>query len=241
MKYYDLHVEPNFSQGENILEEFLEIAQELGYAGIVFIFPWKKNTLDFLIAEIERLNDIFKAKPFLGFYVKSVREFKEAVKYRKFMDVLAVKGGDSRLNRLAVDKKEVDLLIHPEKGRKDSGLNHIFARLAAKNNTFIELNFHELIASTERFKVLKKFFDNVKLAMKYKFNIVVTSGAYSKWELRDPISFVALLHELGFDLKTSKQMLSKNIEKMLKENRKRRKKEWIAPGVEVVKWPSKKE
>lgn len=235
MKWYDFHVEPNFSQGKSNLEEFLEKAEDLGYAGIVFIFPWQKNALPIIKAEIERVSKEFKTKPYFGFYVKSVAEFKQAAKLRKYYDVLAVKGGNSRLNRLAVDKKEVDILLHPEKGRKDSGLNHIFARLASKNQTAIEINFHEVLTAPQRHEIISKIMTNVMLSKKYGFLILPCSGAYSPWELRDPYAFISLLHELGFELKQAKNIISKRAGEILAKNRKRQQASWIMPGVEVLK------
>jgi ribonuclease P/MRP protein subunit RPP1 len=150
-------------------------------------------------------------------------------------DVLLVHGGDLRLNRAAVETKEVDILTHPERKRYDSGLNHVMAKLARKNKVAIEVNFNEILNNTKktRSRAMGYMRDNVQLAKKYKMPIVVCSGAKSHWDMRDPLSLASMAEQLGMPLKDAKESVSKTPEAIVKEIKKRKGGEWVMPGVKI--------
>jgi len=150
---------------------------------------------------------------------------------------LLVGGGDLRLNREAVETPEVDILTHPEFGRLDSGLNHIMMRLAKKNNVAIEINFRNILIESKnsRSKVLAKMQNNIKLAKKFHVPVILCSGAISHHEMRDPLVMVSMAEQLGLDLKTAKESLSKIPEKILQQALERKHGNWISPGVKIFK------
>jgi ribonuclease P/MRP protein subunit RPP1 len=134
MKSYDMHIHSTFSEGESTIEQFAIRAKELGYRGICFSeFYEGRAQLEKLKAEIANIQQKTKIEILLGIEAKSVKELKRLAEMRHLFDVLLVHGGDLRLNREAVETKEVDILTHPEHGRYDSGLNHVMAKLAKRN------------------------------------------------------------------------------------------------------------
>ncbi|MEM5882619.1 MAG: RNase P subunit p30 family protein [Candidatus Aenigmatarchaeota archaeon] len=238
MKFFDFHVHSTFSGGESTLEELASMAKRLGYSGFCFTtYPLEKREEEILKTEIERIKKEFGIEIFLGFEARNLKELKILVKRRRDFDVLLVRGGDLELNRKACETPEVDVLTHPELGRQDSGLNHVLAKLAAKNFTTIEINFREIMFTTKKTRclVLRNVQQNVKLAKKYKAPLIICSGAINHFEMRDPYSLISLGCELGLELKEAKQAISKVPQEIIKKIKERKSENWIMPGVKVIK------
>ena len=106
-------------------------------------------------------------------------------------DFKIVIGGDDNKNRKAVENKNIDILLSPEKTRKqdfmhyrDSGLNQVLCKLAYKNKVAIGFNFDDVLDSRDRASVLGKMMQNVKLCRKYNARMVIVSDKdRSKQEL----------------------------------------------------------
>ena len=238
MKFFDFHVHSAFSEGESSLEELASMAKKLGYKGICFTaYPLSKNEEGILKAEIERVKKAVGIEIWLGYEARNLRELKKLAKRRREFDVLLVRGGDIRLNRAACEMPEVDILTHPEFQRQDPGLDHVGIKLAAKNRVAIEINFREILFSTKRTRslILKNIAQNVRLAKKYKAPIIICSGAISHWELRAPECLISMACQLGLELKEAKDALSKVPQEIIKLIKERKSKDWIMPGVKVVK------
>jgi ribonuclease P/MRP protein subunit RPP1 len=237
MKFYDLHVHSVFSEGESSLEEIASVAKKLGYTGICFTtYILRKREEDILKTEIERVKNNIGIEIFLGFEARNIRELKKLASIRRNFDILLVRGGDLKLNRAAVETPQVDILTHPEYERNDSGLNHVLAKLASKNNVAIEINFREILATNgyHRAKVLKNIRQNIILAKKYNAPIILCSGAISHYELKDPYFMISMAVQLGMSLKEAKISISKVPEEIINRSVERRDKNWIMPGVKVI-------
>jgi ribonuclease P/MRP protein subunit RPP1 len=235
--YFDLHVHSAFSEGESSIRELAAQAKLLGYHGICFAEYFKnKETMEKLKEELNQVEKEIGIKIFLGFEARNANELKRLVKLRREYDILLARGGDLSLNRLAVETPEVDILTHPELARKDSGLNHILVREAAKNNVAIEINFRNIILNTKNSRaiVLKHIMENIKLCKKYKAPIISCSGAISHWQLRDPKVLISMAVVLGLELKQAKDTLSAVPQKIIEQIKERRSEKWIMPGVKEL-------
>lgn len=86
---------------------------------------------------------------------------------------------DDELNRKVLEKEKIDILLLNQLGRKDfqkqrnSGLNHIMAKLAKKNNVIIGINLDEIISSEDKQKalILARVSQNVKICNKNKLKM----------------------------------------------------------------------
>lgn len=238
MQFYDLHVHSAFAEGQSSLEQLAETAKLLGYKGICFsayfIGDSQIKQLKEKIADVQKKTGL---EIFLGFEARNAKELEKLRTRRKKFDLLLVHGGDLELNRLACETSEVDLLTHPELERNDSGLNHVLVKAAAKNNVAIEINFREvsLASKKTRGKILANLQKNIELAKKFGATIVLSSGAISHFELKDPQILASFATQIGMDLKDATESVSKIPQEILKENKKRLGGKWIMPGVEVVK------
>ena len=226
MRFYDMHVHPEVE-----LAKILAFSKKLGWTGICLIFKDIKD-LEEAKKELKNVKDLdisfgIKLEP------KNPAEIPRKVEpIRRKADVILVYGGDLEVNRKACETSGVDILCHPELGRDDSGIDHVMAKLAAKNNVTIEFNFRQLLLSygKSRSEYFAKLEKNAKLVRKYRAPFVLTSGAVSCWDLRSPSELISFGKLLGFDSKKVKSSLFGGI---IENNRKRLSGKWIMPGVEI--------
>ncbi len=217
MPFYDFHVHTNFSIGEDTIEAMADFARQLGFSGIAVIRYYTHQKLSQL-PKIEGIDIINAAivKPSSPEDLNAM-----ASKIRNDVELLIVHGGDYDVNRAACESSLVDMLAHPELGRKDSGLDHICVKAAKENNVAIEINFREVMESYRRRRVyvLSSMKKNVKLCRNYDVKMITTSGAVSKWGLRSGRELASISHLLGLELGTAIDSVSTIPEEILRVNR----------------------
>lgn len=142
------------------------------------------------------------------------------VKKRVSNALIYVQGGNLRVVRFAIENK-VDAIISPEYGRKDSGLDHVLARLAAKNDVAIGFSLSPLLKvhSYERANILNFMMRNWRLVEKYKVARFLTSSAESKWEVRFPRDLMSLGINIGMEIPQAKASLSFYPERIFKKEK----------------------
>jgi len=234
---YDLHIHSTFSSGESSLEDIVKVAKELGYKGVGFIsYPLRKEEENLLIAEVNRVSKEYNFEIYLGFEATNKIELKKLLNRRREFDLLLVRGGTNLMNRIAVENRGVDILTHPDYERKDCGINHVLARLAKENEVAIEINLREVLNSEGliRKNVLTNHMDIIKLYKKFKFPLIVSSGALSHWQIKDPKVLISYLVTLGLEMKEAKEALTKTPKRIIERVKEWRSEKWIMPGVRLV-------
>ena len=86
---------------------------------------------------------------------------------------------DDELNRKILEKTKIDILLISQKGRKDfqkqrnSGLNHVLAKIAKKNKIAIGINLDEIVSASARAKaeILARVKQNARLCNKNKLKM----------------------------------------------------------------------
>lgn len=238
MRFFDLHVHSAFSGGQSSLEQLASIAKELGYTGICFAeYYQNENQLKKLKGDISKVSEKVGIEIYLGFEARNPKELHKLVERRRMFDILLVQGGDLKMNRLACETPEVDILTHPENNRNDSGLNQVLVKFAAQNNVAIEVNFREILLASKRTRnlIMKNISNNVRLAKKFHAPIILCSGGISHFELRDPQVMISMANQLGLDLNDAKDSISKIPENIIKQSKERKSEKWIMLGVKVIK------
>ena len=238
MKFFDLHVHSAFSGGTSSLEQLAYTAKELGYTGICFAEYFEnENQLKKLKEDIAKVNRDVGIEIYLGFEARTPNELHKLVERRRMFDILLVQGGDLRMNRLACETPEVDILTHPENNRNDSGLNQVLLKFAAKNNVAIEVNFREILLASKRTRnsIMRHVSNNVRLVKRFHAPIILCSGAISHWELRDILAMISMANQLGLELNESEDSISKVPENIIKRSKERKSEKWVMPVVKVIK------
>ena len=88
---------------------------------------------------------------------------------------------DDEMNRKILDKENINVLLIDQAGRKDfqkqrnSGLNHVLAKMAKKKNITIGVNLDEIILSEgkEKAKILARISQNIKICNKNKLKMEI--------------------------------------------------------------------
>jgi len=88
-------------------------------------------------------------------------------------------GIDDELNRKILEKEKIDIFLPELKNRKDfqkqrnSGFNHVLAKIAKKNNVKIGIDLSEILEASEKTKadIFARIRQNVKICGKNKLKM----------------------------------------------------------------------
>ncbi|MEM3074979.1 MAG: hypothetical protein QW727_03500 [Candidatus Pacearchaeota archaeon] len=144
------------------------------------------------------------------------RALKEIEKAFKENDKAVVVAKEDNFNRKILENYKVYAIIGVEYGfkkdrlkQRNSGLNHVFCRLAEKNNIKICIDFSCLYKfdDFEKSIILSRIMQNIRLCRKYKANIILanTEKLGSKFDL------FPFLISLGMDTRTAKYAIDNQI------------------------------
>ena len=187
------------------LENNIKLADEASFYGWNHI-NFSYNTNDFLNAvdfknDLENsLDGIIEFNYTLEIKSSNINDIQKSVnKFRKKASCISVVGGDLKVNRSTLENIKVDVLSRPYLRRYDSGLNHVLAKEAVKNNVAIELCFKDVLKSylSHRSKVISNFKDIYTLYRKFDFPLVLSSRAESVFDIRTTHDFVAFFKQTG--------------------------------------------
>ena len=238
MKFFDLHVKTKLSNGENSIEEMVEFAEKLGYHGLAvcdnFESLEKLREVKRVLKEISSPVEVYLG---VNLEANDVNHLSQMInKVRDEVLVLIVHGGDYNINRAACENSKVDILAHPELGRIDSGLDEACLNAAKENNVAIETNFNEILLSYRKPRsfILNHIAKNIKLCDTYKVPIILTSGAKSKWEMRDPRQIISVTNILGLDLGKAFNSITSIPQEIVENNKRTLEGKKITEGVEIV-------
>ena len=187
------------------LENNIKLANEASFYGWNHI-NFSYNTNDFLNAvdfknDLENsLDGIIEFNYTLEIKSSNINDIQKSVnKFRKKASCISVVGGDLKVNRSTLENIKVDVLSRPYLRRYDSGLNHVLAKEAVKNNVAIELCFKDVLKSylSHRSKVISNFKDIYTLYRKFDFPLVLSSRAEAVFDIRTTHDFVAFFKQTG--------------------------------------------
>ena len=217
--FFDLNV--NGSSLENNVK-LARQASEYGWEHINFSYNQNdfKNALNLSDELKDSLKDIITFNYTLEIKSTNINEIRKAVhKFRNDSLCISVIGGDLKVNRAVLENVKIDVLSRPYLKRYDSGLNHILAKEALKNNVAIELCFEDILKSylAPRAKIISNFRDIYTLYRKFDFPLILSSRAESIFDVKTTQDFVSVFKQTGLSedeiisaFKTSKDILEFN-------------------------------
>ena len=237
MKFFDLHVKTKLSNGEHSIEEMIEFAEKLGYHGIAISDTFE--SLEKLKEAKRAIKDLSSIEVYPGVHLEAndVNHMNQLInKVRDEVLIVIVHGGDYNINRAACENPKVDILAHPELGRLDSGLDEVCLNAAKENNVAIEVNFNEILFSYRKPRafILNHIAKNIRLCETYKVPIILTTGAKSKWELRDPREVISVANVLGLELGKAFLSMTTIPQAIIENNKKVLEGKAPTDGVEVI-------
>jgi ribonuclease P/MRP protein subunit RPP1 len=217
--FFDLNVKGS-SLENNV--KLARQASEYGWEHINFSYNQNdfKNALNLSDELKDSLKDIITFNYTLEIKSTNINEIRKAVnKFRNDSLCISVIGGDLKVNRVVLENVKIDVLSRPYLKRYDSGLNHILAKEALKNNVAIELCFEDILKSylAPRAKIISNFRDIYTLYRKFDFPLILSSRAESIFDVKTTQDFVSVFKQTGLSedeiisaFKTSKDILEFN-------------------------------
>jgi ribonuclease P/MRP protein subunit RPP1 len=188
----------NFSYNQNDFQGALDLRDDLENN--------LENTINFdYTLEIESTN------------VNEIRKYVN--KFRNRASCISVIGGDLKVNRAVLENVKIDVLSRPYLKRYNSGLNHILAKEAVRNNVAVELCFKDVLKSylAPRAKTISNFRDIYTLYRKFDFPLVLSSRAESVFDIKTTHDFISVFKQTGLtgseiakSFETSKNILEFN-------------------------------
>ncbi|MCD6477308.1 MAG: hypothetical protein J7K26_04105 [Candidatus Aenigmarchaeota archaeon] len=230
MKFYDMHIQPV----EASIDEIINTAIEMKYEGIcIVVKPENFERLE------KAKNNQKPIKLYTGILIDTdnIDNMKKQINaYREKVDIIIVAGGNYKINRAACENPKVDILAHPEKDRNDNGLDEICLRAAKENNVAIEINFREILYSYRRLRasLIQRISKNIHLCNELKVPMIITSGAKTSWDMRQPRELISVANLLGVELGHAFNMITIIPEEILKTNKMKLENKIISDGVEIV-------
>ncbi len=177
-------------------KSFIEIAERLGYDRLILAYLSDKE----MQASDRRLSEIkTKVRIKKALLVKAPRKAEKGI-------VLFARSSDN--DRQVLESASVDFIYSFEdRKRKDfihhrnSGLNHIMAKIAADKNIAVAFSFSLVLEASpvERAAIIGRMKQNMILCSKYKTRMIAGSFADSPFKMRSPKDMREFFLLMGMD------------------------------------------
>ncbi|MEE1129688.1 MAG: RNase P subunit p30 family protein [Methanobrevibacter sp.] len=197
--FFDLNIKG--SSLENNLK-LVQQASQYGWNHINFSYNQNdfSDALKFKKELIDEASDIISLDYTLEIKSNNINEIRKVTnKFRNKSSCISVVGGDLKINRATLENVKIDILSRPYLKRFDSGINHVLAREAIRNNVAIELCFKDVLKRylSYRSKVLSNFKDIYMLYRKFNFPLILSSRAESIFDIKTTHDFMAFFKQSG--------------------------------------------
>ena len=124
-------------------------------------------------------------------------------KYRNKSNYISCLGGDLKVNRSVCENHRIDVLSRPYYKRRDSGMNHVLAKEAQRNNVAIELCFRDILNNRLKYRarVISSFKEIMMFHRKFKFPLILTTDSKSIYHVRSTMDFTIILKRLSISIR----------------------------------------
>ena len=155
-------------------------------------------------------------------------------KYRNKSNYISCLGGDLKINRSICENRRIDVLSRPYYKRRDSGMNHVLAKEAKRNNVAIELCFKDILNNHLRYRanVISSFKEILKFHRKFKFPLILTTDSKSVYGIRSTRDIASFFKSIGFSDKEIYNGFYYYPKQILDFNKER--KDFIVEGVKII-------
>lgn len=238
MKFHDLNIRGQyFGNDLKLVKEASRFGWD--YVNLNYYPEYFKRALDYKSDLIDKINDFENPIEInMGLNIvkaKNPNEVRKLVnKYRNKTSYLSVLGGDLKINRGVCENIKIDVLSRPYYKRHDSGMNHVLAKEAVKNNVAIELCFRDILNQHLKYRanVIASFKEILKFHRKFKFPIILTTDSKSLYDMRSTRDIVAVFKCIGFTNEEIYNGFCKYPQEIIDFNKDR--KNMVIKGVKVI-------
>ena len=177
-------------------EEFIVIAEKLGYNAICFLYDIRGYQTK------QKKIETKKIKLYTGILAdsRSINKLRNKSKNEKVF--VAVRSSNN--DREIMEKPKADMVFSFEESPKmdfihqrASGLNHILCKIAKKNNIIIGFSLSSILNSKNKQVILGRIMQNIKLCRKFRVKTAIASFAQKPFEMRGAHDLRSLFEILG--------------------------------------------
>jgi len=235
--FHDLNIQSSLSTGDDSISDIIDQAEALAIDRIAITdYHTDHDSIRDLEDRIDALETDIDVHPGVKVRADDRKELNDKIsQFRDHVDVVVVHGGEVEINRAACEDPRVDILAHPEFKRKDSGIDHVIAKEAAKNRVALDISFKSVLKTYGRVRsqIMNHMQRNIRLAQKYNTPLTITSGARRIEEMRRPRDMVGFGTCLGIKLADAFDLVEKHPANIIQRAEAVREGNQERPGIEV--------
>lgn len=228
--FYDFNILPD--------EEVISTLEDFGFKGACIFYDSKKYLEDNLKESFDEIQETTSLKLYHGIVIDESNPQllrKEVQRYYKKVDIIMANGGDTKLNRVICETPQIDIINHPYLNKRNSGINHILAKLLKENNISVNINFRDILEHRGYFRarILNQVNQLLMLQRKYDFRCILSSGSESFFDVKSPESMMLLSKLMDINTDYAKKCITTNPEEIVENITIH--KESIVQGVRIIK------
>jgi ribonuclease P/MRP protein subunit RPP1 len=161
---------------------------------------------------------------------RTARDVLDAV--RPDTTIVVFRADSPELNRFGAERDRVDVLADPMAG--DANLNHVIVKAAVEHEVFLEVSLGRVLRTSggPRVRALRGLRKLRELIEAHEAPFVVSAGARTHLQLREPRALLSLGEEIGFD----RQQIETGLQawkELADRNRERQSAAYLGPGVRL--------
>lgn len=188
---------------------FIAMASTLGYKKLCFVY----DNLE-IIKKLKSKKEKTKTKEKPEILYAALTDFKQLQKAKQAADIILIESSEN--DRKLLENTDKLTIFNLEQTRKKdfmhqraSGLNHVMAKLAYRNDISIAFNFNSILNSEkkQRAELIGRISQNIKLCRKYKTKTIIASFAKTPYEMRSPYDLISFFSNIGMHPKEAKDSL----------------------------------
>lgn len=234
-KYFELDLQTDASSGEDDVRVIVKRAETMGFDCIAISdYLRNRRELEELGKRIEQIESEIDIR--LGVKIKTNdrKQLKKKINlFRDLVPVIIVHGGNVTINRAAAENPKVDILAHPNQGRKNAGIDHVIAKEAADNDVALQLSFQQLLNNHDKYRshIFNQQQQMAKLCQKYNAPLITANSTGKAREIRGGRALAALPHTLGLDVDEALDTVSNHCRSILRRAEEVKDRSFIRPGI----------
>ena len=176
-------------------EEFISMAEKLGYKELVFLYEFNS----YINKKCDFINKKIKISAGIITDPKNIDKINSKFKNGELF--IAIKS--SVKDREIIENQKANLIFGFEENSKrdflhqrGSGLDHILCKLVHENNVIIGLSLNSILNSDNKNIIFGRMMQNIRLCDKFKVKILIGSFSQSPYRMRSPQDLTKLLNIL---------------------------------------------
>ncbi len=155
---------------------------------------------------------------------ESVADLSSKLRRAKKGWLVGVKSSDPKVNRQAVMRKQVDILLDS----MDRKLDYTTVKLAAEKDVTIEICLSKFlnVRGLKRIRIFEETIDTIQIVKKFDVPFVLTSGASNMFEMRPKRQIYDFFSFIGADVEKAKAFMHRLVRRLTDPN-------YIMDGLEI--------